>query len=143
LRLTRFNEFRNNAQPNPPDGESRKSSRNDRSEGGTIVRAYAKRKSVLVKKSVEHHVSFRAVWSKKGLACQDRSTEGVHDGKRIAVDTIGCLEMAFEVNGPKVIRFCGAKVRLSGMREFSRSAGWNDAAVSLEDITYSRARGEL
>jgi hypothetical protein len=77
------------------------------------------------------------------MATKQVAAEVVDDGERVAVSTVAHEELAFEINGPDLIRSGGVEGGGPWMLPSSVASPRTDAAVTFENIEYGAACGPV
>ena len=140
LGLGRLDEFRKDAQSDPPDRQPGEPGEGG-GEGGAVFGTDDFGQAKFAEESVENGSGGLRVRGVERLAAQEEAAVSIDDGERIAVFSIEGFEVAFEVGGPDVIRRTHGGFGFTGMSRPRISPSGGNEAMSFEDVADGGTRG--
>lgn len=138
-----FDEFREDAEADPPGREGGEPSERGGGERSAVIGANPLGQAVFVEESGEDGLGAGGGGGMEGLAAEEISAESVGDGEGEAVESVGGFELSFEVGGPEIVGCEDGAGGLSWMTDKPAAAGFWDHAVALHDVADGGAAGQI
>ncbi len=134
LRLTGFDEFREDAHANPPGGERGETDKGVRGEGNAVVGADPIGEAIFFEQAGEDGFGAENSRGMESLATGEITAEAVGDGEGEAIFTLPGLELAFEISGPEVVWGEDRAGGFAWVGQSGDASGEWDHAAAFEDI---------
>src|SRR6185503_13355755 len=139
-RLAWLDADRMDPQTDPPHGEPRQATDALTSERNAVVAEDLQGQTVFAEPLGEDSLNPYVFCGFQSTAAEQIATLPVAQRQRKAVPPVPCLELAFEVGAPDVVRFGGPDVRLARMPRPASLRPGLDQAVAIEDLRDRRGR---
>lgn len=141
LGLSRLNEFRKDAQPDPPGGELGQPGQGIGRKRHTVIGPDATGKSILLEDPCKYGFGVLYRSRMKSLAGNDIPGTVIGNGKWVAVDPVPGFELSLEVRRPQVVGSRSHCVGLSGMSDLAPVSALFDQMMSFKDVADRGAMG--
>ncbi len=139
LWLARLDQFREDAEPDPPGRQAGQARQRDGGKRQAVVGADALGQAEFAEDALKDGLSVGHSGRQQPLAGQQVAREAIGDGQRVTIDAVFGFELAFEVGAPDLIGGRDDRSRLARMAQVAALARSLDEAVTGEQIADGRA----
>jgi len=140
LGVSGFDQFRIDAETDPPDREPRQAAERGGREGHAVVGSDDPREAEFLEEAREDGPGIQVGGGAEPLAAQEKTAEAIHNGQRITIEAVSSAELALEVGRPDLVGFGHGRVGSPWVSRTGASSALGDQAVPPEDVAARASR---